>query len=258
MESFTGFIDNLISSYTHESVSRLPRSSHSSDRPIFIIGMPRSGTTLVEQILASHPDVYGGGELKEISTMVSSVRLGGLRQEDCDALARQYLKHLSELSATARFVTDKMPQNFLHLGFISLLFPQAHVIHCIRDPRDTCLSCFFQDFGYAHAYRYKQEVLGKYYNQYQRLMRHWRDVLDIPILDVSYEALVADQAGSTRAMLEYCDLEWDDRCLRFYENTRIANTASLDQVRRPVYTRSLGRWRHYEPYIQPLLASLKM
>ena len=180
-----------------------------------------------------------------------------LHQEECDALTRQYLDSLSKYSTDARYVTDKMPQNFLYLGIIELLFPQAHVIHCIRDPLDNCLSCFFQNFGATHSYTYDLESLGRYYKEYQRLMQHWHAVLNISMLDVHYEALVSDPENVTRSLLEFCDLEWDDRCLRFYENERIVNTLSHEQVRLPVYTRSVGRWKHYEPYIQPLIDYLK-
>jgi len=268
IEALTSFIDRLISIFTPGFMSTAPRASHNSDSPIFILGMPRSGTTLVEQILSSHPDVFGAGELEDIRLITAQLLsvdehgqppsdcLGALTTQTCNQQADRYLKHLDKLSSASRYVTDKMPQNYLGLGVISLLFPRARIIHCKRNPVDTCLSCFSNDFGETHAYAYDLEVLGKYYREYQRIMYHWQAVLNIPMLDISYEALVADQEGMTRALLEYCNLEWDDRCLRFYDNKRTVTTLSYDQVRKPIYTRSIGRWKHYEPYLKPLIEVL--
>ena len=268
IEAFSTFVDGLISIFTPEFMSSAPRASHKSSRPIFILGMPRSGTTLVEQILASHPDVFGAGELEFIRHITTELFqadeygkfstdcLSDLNIDTCNRLAGTYLEHLKELSAEPCYVTDKMPQNFLGLGIISLLFPKARIIHCRRDPIDTCLSCFFHNFGATHPYAYNLEILGRYYKEYQRIMQHWQEVLGIPMLDVSYEALVADQESMTRALLEYCNLEWNDRCLRFYDNKRTVSTLSYDQVRKPIYTRSIGRWKHYEPYLMPLIESL--
>jgi len=268
IEAFSTFVDGLISIFTPEFMSSVPRASHKSSRPIFILGMPRSGTTLVEQILACHTDVFGAGELEFIRHITAELLqtdehgkfstdcLSDLNVDTCNRFAGTYLEHLKELSAESRYVTDKMPQNFLGLGIISLLFPEARIIHCRRDPLDTCLSCFFHDFGATHPYAYNLEILGRYYKEYKRIMHHWQEVLGIPMFEVCYEELVADQEGMTRALLEYCDLEWDDKCLRFYDNKRTVSTLSYDQVRKPIYTRSIGRWKHYEPYLKPLIESL--
>lgn len=267
-EEFSRFIDDLIATFDAAFMASGPRARHGSSRPLFIVGMPRSGTSLVEQILSSHADVCGGGELEDIKQLAFGAgRLLGLTKpypqvardftvENCDLLANRYLAKLAALSAGARYVTDKMPQNFLALGLIALLFPQARVIHCQRDPMDTCLSCYFHDFTGYHPYVYRLEHLGFYYREYQRLMRHWQAVLPIPMLNVVYEDLVADQEAATRRLLEFCDLPWDAHCLRFYESERIVHTSSYQQVRRPIYKSSLGRWRHYAAQLAPLQRAL--
>ena len=267
-DAFTASVKKLIEAFDSQNLSNLPRGSNHSERPVFIVGMPRSGTTLVEQILASHPEVYGAGELDHIRLAIDDLPRTGelqkpypdclveLTQETYDHIAQSYLDHLKQLSTRERYVIDKMPGNFLHLGFIALLFPKAHIIHCMREPLDTCLSCYFSDFKGAHSYAYRLEDLGHYYRNYERLMQHWNAVLDIPILNVSYEALIADQEGMTRRLLDFLALEWDDACLRFHENKRFVNTLSYSQVRQPINTRSIGRWKHYERYLEPLKASL--
>lgn len=260
--------DRVIHAYSAAKQRIRPRASNRSELPVFIVGMPRSGTSLVEQILASHPSVHGAGELWDINQIAASLpnRLGvpvsypqcldSLTQNSADAIAENHLEKLAGLAPGAARVTDKMPHNFMNLGLIEILFPQAVVIHCVRDPRDTCLSCYFQYFGGSHDYAQDLAGLGAYYNQYLRLMEHWKSVLRIPILEVRYEDLIADQESLSRAMVEFCGLEWDDRCLRFHESGRIAKTASYDQVRRPIYSQSIGRWSHYEKHLAPLLAAL--
>ncbi len=268
-DAFSASVDKLIETFDTQISGNLPRGSNDSERPVFIVGMPRSGTTLVEQILASHPDVYGAGELEDIRLAIANLpRLieiqkpfpdcfADLTQQTVDQVAQVYLDHLQQLSNDARYVIDKMPGNFLHLGFIALLFPRTHIIHCMRDPLDTCLSCYFSEFkGTAHRYSYRLEDLAHYYNDYHRLMQHWYRVLDIPILNVSYSELISDQEAVIRNILEFLNLEWDDACLRFYENKRVVNTLSYNQVRQPIYTRSVGRWRHYERFLEPLKSSL--
>lgn len=267
-EGFAKGMEELPSVFNAEFMRDAPRATHGSQRPIFIVGMPRSGTSLVEQILSSHPQVYGAGELDDINNlsadmckMLSSSSgypacVRELTEDGCNRLATRYLDRLAQLSPDTRYVTDKMPQNFLHLGLIALLFPQAHIIHCMREPLDTCLSCYFHDFASYHPYVYQLENLGLYYRHYQRLMRHWREVLPLPIHDVSYEALVEDQEAVTRDMLAFCGLEWDARCLRHHENKRFVNTLSYSQVRKPIYKGAVQRWRHYEAYLEPLKQAL--
>jgi hypothetical protein len=228
--------------------------------PVFIVGMPRSGTSLVEQILASHPNVHGAGELDDIARIVH--RLGGpvpspsdLAQMTATTLrqaANDYLEKLSRLAPGAARVIDKMPHNFLALGYIDLLFPGCRIIHCVRDPRDTCLSIWFQQMTGNHPYTSDLAALADYYRQYQALMTHWKSVIRVPMLEVRYEDLVANIEQGARALVKFCDLDWNDQCLRFHENSRIVSTPTYDEVRRPIHDRSVGRWRHYERHLGAL------
>jgi len=265
---YRSYIDTILYAFSAENLRRLPRAENGSDRPVFIVGMPRSGTSLVEQIIASHPEVYGAGELPDIGCLpgrLSSRTVGGipyprcmgsLTQEQINQASDEYLDSLSRWSVSARRVTDKMPQNFTHLGVIELLFPNARVIHTMRDPMDTCLSCYFKNFAGHLPYTYALEDLAHYYNEYERLMAHWRNVLGIPLLEVQYEDLVQQPEEYSRRLIEFCGLEWDDACLKFYESKRLVNTASYDQVRQPVYTGSVGRWQAYAQHLQPLREGL--
>lgn len=258
-------IKSLMDTFSHEFLAKAPRGRTGSRRPIFILGMPRSGTSLVEQILASHPDVFGAGELSHIGDFVAELAVPRSRYPHCfkdlaqtrvDRLAIRYLEHLERLDAEAAHVTDKLPQNFQHLGLIALLFPGARIVHCVRDARDTCLSIYFQLFNQSHTYATDLANIGVYYNAYERLMEHWKEVLDLPILEVSYADLVADQERMSRRLIEFCGLQWDDRCLEFHKTERVVTTCSYDQVRRPVYSSSVDRWRNYEKYLGPLLLTL--
>jgi len=246
------------------------RKHNKRKRPVFIVGMPRSGTSLLEQILASHPSVHAAGELQDITDMVASLpsRLGSAQaypaclenidQGMLDNLAGTYQKKIEALSLkSTTVVTDKMPGNFRHLGLIQLLFPKARVIHCVRDPLDTCLSCYFQNFSGEHDYSYNLQNLGTYYRLYERLMQHWKQVLDLKILDVRYEELVTGTEATTRNILDFCGLPWDARCLEFHKTRRTVVTSSYDQATRPVYQDSIRRWEHYRPYLEPLCKGLQ-
>ncbi len=260
--------DAIISAYSADAVAKQARASNRSKLPIFIVGMPRSGTSLVEQILASHPLVHGAGELNEIHMLTKSLhtRAGSpqpypgcvaeLSRKVLDDVARIHLDYLGDLARDVARVTDKMPHNFRALGLIDQLFPGARVIHVQRDPLDTCLSIYFSHFNFHHPYATNLASLGDYYRQYQRLMDHWRTVLHIPMLEVQYETLVEDQESTTRAMLEFCELDWDDRCLHFHQSKRVVKTPSYDQVRQPMYKKSMARWRHYEAFLAPLRNAL--
>ena len=263
------FVNDLISTFTPALFMQLPYASIDSERMIFIVGMPRSGTSLTEQILAAHPQVYGAGELNTLNLIMRAIPheagcpkhfpacIGKLGQAQMDRLARRYLEHVEALAGPAGRVTDKMPHNFVALGVIQLLFPQASIIHCRRDPLDTGLSIYFQNFLDEHNYAKDLFNIGVHYHQYQRLMHHWKQVLSLPILDVEYEELVDNQEAVTRRMLEFCGLEWDAACLRFHELDRHVATASYEQVRQPIYTKSVGRWRNYEQYLVPLRDGLE-
>ena len=260
------YVDSLIDAFSATALRRLPRAISASTLPVFIVGMPRSGTTLVEQILATHPDVFGAGELPDMQalpTLIAKILGAGgaypgsmteLTESAADRAAGHYLKRLRAIGGGAERVIDKMPWNFQYLGLIALLFPKARVIHCVRDAVDTCLSCYFQNFGVRHAYSADLTHLAGCFVQYRRLMRHWRTTLDLAILDVAYEDLVRDQADTTRQMLDFCGLEWDPRCLRFHDSARFIQTASYDQVRQPIYDTSIRRSRRYRAHLAPLLA----
>ena len=237
-------------------------------RPIFILGMPRSGTTLVEQILASHPRVQGGGELRDLRlslfTTLPHFKLENfpgaatqLTEEDIQSLAADYMGRTQRFrKKEGDLVTDKMPVNFLYIGMIRLLFPQARIIHCRRDPVDTCLSCYKHCFIGIQPFAYDLVELGGYYRCYRQLMNHWHAVLPDFIHDVQYEALVSDQEAQTRRLLEYCGLPWHQDCLDFHKARRAVKTASDTQVRRPLYRNAVRRWKHYEAHLSPLLEAL--
>lgn len=238
-----------------------------SDRPIFIVGMPRSGTTLVEQIISAHPAVHGAGEIPVLETWLASSRGQGgaaypdwartMTDADCANIGRIYLDGLPPLAPPARRVTDKWVDNFEHLGLIHACLPNAAIIHCQRDARDTCLSCFGTRFFSGQPYSYDLAELGRYWRAYDRLMDHWRTVLPPGrMLEAPYEAVVGDVEGWARRLIAHCGLEWDDACLRFHESRREVRSASFAQVRRPIYTGSVGRWRPFARHLGPLLDAL--
>lgn len=266
VELYDRSLSRRINFLNEHTLRYLPRASHGNKRPVFIVGMPRSGTSLVEQILASHPDVFGAGELTTINEMIQSAAKapwsGGKLFPECienlsvlqmNRLAQNYLDVITRLNSTARYVTDKMPMNFVFLGTIQLMFPDCRVIHCIRDPRDTCLSCYFTDFGATNDFSHSISSIATVYRGYVRLMEHYRKVLSLPMLDVVYEDVVADPEASTRRMLKFLDLPWNDACMKFHENRRPVVTASRDQVRKPLYKSSIGRWKHFEKHIHQFL-----
>ena len=254
--------------YPADFWSGLERAGNTSKRPVFIVGMPRSGTSLTEQILASHPDVFGAGELAKISELAHSLSLslgdktkfpgslGGISAQTLDALASQYLEHLDYLNTSASRVTDKLPTNFWYLGLISTLFPTASILHIKRHPLDTCLSMYFQKFGASMPLTTDLSQLGAYYNMYNSVMKYWKSVLDIPIHEVRYEDLVAEPETIIRGIIAFCGLEWNEHCLEFHKLERDVNTPSYDQVRRPIYATSSGRWQHYEKHLTTLIEIL--
>ena len=233
--------------------------------PIFIVGMPRSGTTLVEQILASHPRVFGGGELTLLTDSIvatfpitgSSGYVDALDETSAaklQAVANNYLGHLP--STDADYITDKLPHNFLNVGMIRILFPNASIVHCRRDPRDTCFSIFKNLFG-THAYTFDLEELARYYNAYSALMDHWNDVMPGVIHTVEYETMIDEQEQTTRELLDACGLEWDPACLDFHKHKRPIATISVSQVRQPIYRGSIEAWKPYEKMLKPLLEILE-
>lgn len=260
------YFSAIKSTFSESDFNKNSKSTLISSRPIFIVGMPRSGTSLVEQVIASHPDVEGAGELEAVSSLVKDVDgfsnkglaypevMSQLTSEQLDQLAEKYLQRLDKVSTCSVYVTDKMPHNFLHLGFIQMLFPNSRIIHCRRNPVDTSLSCYFQDFSGNHPYSNDLSTLAEYYKLYDDLMGFWSDNLALPMLTIDYEELVSNQENESKKLIEFCQLDWHEGCLRFYENKRVVSTASYDQVRQKVYSKSVARWKNYEPFIQSLIS----
>jgi hypothetical protein len=212
--------------------------------------------------------VYGAGELYAVTGIAAdiarehrvadfSAAVSAIKADELSRLADRYLSELARRDPAAARVTDKMPENFLHVGIIAQLLPGACVIHVLRDPQDTCLSCYFQDFAGAHPYAYDLESLGFYYRGYERLMAHWLEVNPLPMLNVQYESLVANPEPEARRMVEFIGLQWDERCLASHRTRRVVVTASHDQVTEPIHTRAVERWRNYESALAPLRAALE-
>lgn len=263
-------VGQWMTAFTKDRYATATPAGSQSDLPVFIVGMPRSGTSLVEQILSSHPQIYGAGELSELQEISTSLEAGRrvdppypyclftMPQTELAEVAERYLSRRRAECGDALRVTDKMPVNFLLLGLIPRLFPNARVIHCVRDPRDTCLSCYFADFASRPTYAYDLEDLGFFYRIHDRLMEHWRAETPLQIHQVRYEDLIAQPEEVSRKMVEFCGLGWDDRCMRFYENQRPVRTASGWQVRQRIYTSAIGRWQNYEKHLGPLFKALGM
>jgi tetratricopeptide (TPR) repeat protein len=251
-------------------LARLGGAGNASDAPVFILGMPRSGTTLTEQIIASHPDVHGAGELPDLMQIVQQTpprlqgrasavfpeNLVGLDRATLSAWGDDYVVRLARHSTSARRITDKMPANYLALGLIPLMLPNARIIHVQRNPVDTCVSCFTRLFNRHQDATYDLRELGRHYVNYARLMAHWRGLLPGRFLEVRYEDIVADMESEARRLVEFCGLPWDDACLAFHKTRRNIRTASVTQVRQPIYGSSVERWRHYEKFLAPLLDAL--
>ncbi|HUL45529.1 MAG TPA: sulfotransferase [Steroidobacteraceae bacterium] len=251
------------------SIAAFPREAYAEaqalpadvDRlPVFVVGMPRSGTTLVEQVLASHPEVFGAGELGVLRDLVAREPLVLPPSADRPAwrarlriLGQRYCASVWGSGVTQRCVIDKMPGNYRYLGFLALMLPEARIISVRRDPLDTCFSCYATSFADGHEYTHDLAVLARQYLRYQRLMGHWAAVLPPGrVLEVSYEALVADLEGEARRMLAFLGLPWSEQCLKFHRTARAVRTASVVQVRQPLYTRSIARWKRFERHLAPL------
>ncbi|MBT6095176.1 MAG: tetratricopeptide repeat protein [Rhodospirillaceae bacterium] len=255
-------IEDLIRVFDVNFLAQRGSVGNADERPIFVLGMPRSGTTLVEQILASHNAVFGAGELEDLSQIIAGSipgfpsGTGMLPAAAFDSIGRQYVDRLSQNASSAKRVTDKMPRNFLFIGLIALILPNARIVHCRRSPMDTCLSCFTLHFPHGQEFSYDLAELGAYYRLYRGLMEHWHRVLPGKILDIAYEDVVADTEGKARQLVDFCGLEWDDACLNFHQTKRQVMTASATQVREPVHARSVARWRRYERFLSPLRDAL--
>ncbi len=239
-----------------------------SKQPLFILGMPRSGTTLVEQILSSHSEVYGAGELRLMADVVDCIDLSheGFYPEDdkaraefekqIESLGTQFVEEMGKIGGKSRYITDKMPHNFRYIGLIHAMLPNAKIIHCQRHPVDICLSNFRILFMEGMEYTYDLKEMGRYYIAYDRIMKHWEKVLPGKILNVRYEDTVDDIEKQAHRILEYCELDWEEQCLEFHKTKRNVHTASSSQVRRPIYTDSVGRYERYGDLLKPLLEVL--
>ena len=253
--------------FTADLLRRQPGAGDPSSLPVLIVSMPRSGSTLIEQILASHPGIFGAGELRFLSRAAKAFRgrtvhecfpeiAKHLSAEQLRQFGARYVEHLRARAPAAERVTDKLPSNYLYLGLVHMALPNARIIHARRNPLDTCVSCFTHHFG-AKSFTSDLGALGRYYRSYEALMAHWRAVLPPGVmLEVQYEELVADFENHARRIVAFCGMEWDPRCLAFYETKRPVRTASVMQVREPIFASSIGRWREYEPWLGPLVAAL--
>jgi len=262
--------DQFIEVFSKSFIAERAETGSDSNAPIFIVGLPRSGSTLLEQVLASHPDVEGTHELPDLGRVA---RATGANREDrmvyprvlplledyeFEEMGEDYLRRIQRHRETdlPRF-TDKLPNNFVHVGFLSLVLPNAKIINAKRHPLDSCLGSFKQLFARGQSFTYDQFELAEFYMEYQRLMDHWHEVLPGKVLDVQYEDVVDDLETQVRRILEYCELPWDDACLRFYETDRAVKTASSEQVRQPIYSSAKHKWRNYEAHLAPMIDVLE-
>jgi Flp pilus assembly protein TadD len=264
-----GTLERIEKVFTPELMQTFQDTGEPSSAPLFIVGMPRSGTTLIEQILASHPQVFAGGELQDLNIVAANIDptasctlpfpevMPHLSGAHLQRLGARYIAEITRRAPNAVHVTDKLPSNFRFAGLIHLALPNARIIHVVRDPVDTCMSCFSKLFANSQYQTYDLAELGRYYRRYQTLMEHWHRVLPPGrILDVLYEDVIADLEGQSRRIVDHCGLEWDARCLTFHETERPVHTASAVQVRQPIYRSAIGRAQLYKPFLQPLLAEL--
>jgi len=254
------FVDALIAMFTRERLQATPRAS--AARPIFICGMFRSGSTLTEQVLAAHPRVRAGGELDFLPTAAQSElapfpsAMSRVSAQQLAGLAARYLATLSRLFPGATHVTDKRPDNFLYLGLVMCLFPEARIVHTTRNPLDNCLSIYFLHLDHGMGYALDLADIAHYYRQYRRLMAHWQSLFGANVLDFDYDAFVREPRPAVARLLEFCGLEWHEGCMDFQRADRAVKTASVWQVREPLYQRSSGRWRNYERHLGPLREAL--
>ena len=265
--SYLRGVRRIKAAFTPAIISRHGASGEASDLPIFVVGMARSGSTLIEQILASHPAVYGAGELPDFPTLARGLGQEGgpsfpevvssLAAEDFRRVGSAYIDGLRAKAPGARRIVDKLPENYRMMGLIHCALPGAKIIHSRRDAVDTCLSIYSKLFTGDLPYSYKLEEIGRYWRAYDELMAHWRAVLPAgSFYDLDYEKLVADQEGETRKLLEFCGLDWDEAVLHFHKTKRKVRTASSEQVKKPLYASSVGRWRPSSDVLQPLMSGL--
>lgn len=265
-EAHSQFVDSLISVFTPDLFASMPRPNVDSSPSVMIVGMPRSGTSLIEQILAMHPNIHGAGELDDLPTIAGGIRHyvkaeGGypdlVRHLDTPLINRLAEARMESLRRTsdARYVVDKLPHNFLHLGLAAILTPDAKIIHAVRDPVDTCLSCYFQHFGGPNfAFSTQIDALCSFYTEYHRLMKHWESVLPLRMHAVRYEDMVAESERVSKGLLEFLGEDWQDGLLDFHRSERLVQTASYAQVQQPIYSSSVGRSERYRHRLGSLVS----
>lgn len=261
--------DRICSVFSAEFIARRTAAPREDEPvPIFIVGLPRSGSTLLEQILASHPLVEGTAELPDVARAIADITrrhpeqrypqaVTRLTDAEIAGLGRDYLERTRRHRSGKPFFTDKMPNNFAAIGLIRLMLPQARIIDARRHPLDSCLGCYRQHFAQGQSFTYDLEELADFYLEYRRMMAHWHAVMPGDVLELRYEDMVRDQEAQTRRLLDYCGLPWDARCLRFHETDRAVRTASSEQVRLPLYDSAVGRWREYREQLAPLIEILE-
>jgi hypothetical protein len=262
---FLGMLDSLARVFTPELIASRCGAGDPSDIPVFVVGMPRSGTSLVEQIIASHPEAYGAGEKMYLHYLLGQnfagpdfpAHFADVRPDALRTMGSLYVTRLKADAPKARRIVDKLTANFMLCGLVRLILPNAKIIHVRRDPLDTCFSCYTNLFAQNIDYSYDLGELGRYYRAYQDLMAHWHDVLpDGAILDVSYEALVGDFEREARRIVAHTGLEWNEACLAFHRTERVVHTLSAAQVRQPLYSRAVGRAAPYAVFLEPLRKAL--
>lgn len=258
--------NNIKKGLTAEKIRELREGGLQDETPVFIIGMPRSGTSLTEQILASHPAVFGAGEMNTIFIIQAEEGVshdnyaqwaGRLTPQTVNRMAQRYLAHLRDFDMFAARITDKMPHNFQYAGLVHAMFPKARIIHCRRDPAATCVSIFRSRFIGFMPFAYDLKETGEYYKLYEDIMEHWREAMPGVMHEVVYEALVANPEKAVRDLLDYCGLPWDDACMSFHRNERPSMTASTLDIRKPLYDEAVDKWKNYGPFIGPLQEALK-
>ncbi|MFL6722726.1 MAG: sulfotransferase, partial [Sphingomicrobium sp.] len=265
-----GFFDAIMKAFPKEAFANRKYDGIDDERPVFIIGMPRSGSTLVEQILSSHPDVYGAGEVKYLSRALGQLRdrfpslqkypqmMEKITPAQLDIVAKNYLSALSTGAGDARRITDKLLTNYFFVGLIHLLYPKAKFIHTLRDPVDTCLSGFTKLFKDDMPHSYDLGELGRYYRKYQELMAHWEKVLPKgTIKTVVYENVVSNTEKEAKELIAFLGLKWNDKCLEFHKSDRPVKTASVAQVRKPIYKTAVKRWKKYGAGLKPLADAIE-
>jgi len=268
VDSDRELIQSIIKSFSHEAMSRVQINPETSNKPIFIVGMPRSGTSLVEKIISSHSDVYGAGELDYIFALGTRLFLkeslhyqfGPLEnysKQAFELFGKTYLEKIGLLDSQSSRMTDKMPFNMMMIGLIKIALPNARIIHCVRDAKDNCLSIYKQNFTTGnYRFAYDLKTIGQFHGEYQLLMKHWHEVMPGAIYDVNYEALTHNPEHEIRKLLSACDLEWQEDCLNFDKSAGIVKTASAFQARQPMYTSSVKLWEKYQDFLQPLFDEL--